>query len=547
MRQISFSILLLLFVVSIQSQESTQSYKFRIYLKDKGLTDYTISEPERFLSKQSIQRKINQGIVVDETDLPISSDYFNLISLAGGKVVSHSKWFNTIVVQLNDSSKINNFLNLSFVDSAKYVWRGSEAILNKAMRPRLSFTDFSLSHKLDNWGQSEAQFEMHNATKMYKSTFAGRGINVAIIDAGFTNVDVIPYFMANNIVEYKSFVPDGEVMVDSDHGTRVFSTISGLVPGKILGSATGANFYLFQSEEVATEFPIEEDYWVRAVEYADSVGVDVINSSLGYNSFDDNQLNYSHEHLDGRSSIMTLAADMAYAKGMIVVTSAGNEGSKPWQKISVPGDATNALTVGAVGIDSIIAPFSSKGFTADNRIKPDVVSVGSGTITIGRTGDIEPSNGTSFSAPFMAGMVATLWSINPDINRSDLLDIIRQSSDRYHNPDSVYGNGIPNIGIAMAKVLESLPIHHDKYIDANFEIVKNDDSSSFEITLVDPKFDANLHYVTLLDENGDILMQQLMKESKQRMMMGDELNGKNKSLYIVITAPDKQKTIRFKL
>ena len=547
MKKITSTILLFLSTIHLLSaQDVKQSYKFRLYLKDKGNTEYSLSEPEKFLSKQSIERKNRQNVAIDEADIPISNDYFNLITLAGGEVISFSKWFQTIVVQLNDSSQINEFLNLSFVDSAKYVWRGSSKRLSKPVRPRLAFSDFTLNMGAQDFGRSDAQFALHNATNMYKSSFSGRGMNIAVIDAGFTNVDVIPYFSGSQIVEHKSFVPYGETMVDSDHGTRVLSTILSLVPGKIRGSANGANFYLLQSEEVSTEFPVEEDYWIRAVEYADSVGVDVINSSLGYSDFDDKELNYSHEQLDGRTAIMSLAADMAFDKGMIVVTSAGNEGNKPWQKISVPGDAAKALTVGAVDSEGNIASFSSKGYTADNRMKPDVVSVGRGTTTIGRTGEVGSANGTSFSSPFMAGMVATLWSINPQIDRGELLDIIKQSGDRYHNPDSVFGNGIPDMGVAMAKVLQSLPTHDNQYIDKYIKLIKNEDGS-IDLTVGESKFDPKLYVVSVIDEDANMILQKQLDNSNIRLMVGEELNAQMESLFVVVTAPDIQKVIRLKL
>ncbi len=539
-------LLSLILFLSAYAQDVAQSYKFRLYLNDKGHTEFNISEPDKFLSNESIERKKRQGVDIDESDLPISNDYFNLISLTGGKVVSYSKWFKTIVIQINDSSRIDDFTKLSFVDSAKYVWRGPEKRVNIPVRPRLSFSDFSIDKETNDFGKSNEQFKLHNAEDMYKSTLSGRSMKIAVIDAGFTNADVIPYFMSNQIADYKSFVPDSEIMVDSDHGTRVFSTISGIVPGKLIGSAAGASLYLLQSEDVSSEFPVEEDYWVRAVEYADSVGVDVINSSLGYSSFNDSQLNYTHKQLDGRTAIMSLAADMAFDKGMIVVTSAGNEGSNPWQKISVPGDAEKALTVGAVDVDGVIASFSSKGLTADNRIKPDVVSVGRGTITIGQTGLVGPANGTSFSSPFMAGMVATLWSINPEINRGDLLNIIRESGDRYANPDSVYGNGVPDMKLAMSKVLKTLPFQSSIYNDGKFLIEKAEDAV-YSINILDSVFDSNLHTVSIVDEDANIVLQQHMESNSLRLLIGNELVSQSNSLYMIITSPDSQNIIRFKL
>jgi subtilisin family serine protease len=213
---------------------------------------------------------------------------------------------------------------------------------------------------------------------------------------------------------------------------------------------------LLRSEDVVSEFPVEEDFWVRAIEYADSIGLDLINTSLGYNKFDDKDLSYSHDDLNGEISLMTRAADLAYDKGMLIVVSAGNEGNKQWQKTTPPGDGKNVLAVGAVGTDSIIASFSSHGIMADGRIKPDLVSVGSQTITIGKDGSIGRTNGTSLSSPFLAGLIASLWSVNPELHRSQLIDIIKRSSDKYESPDSVYGYGIPNFQKALVEVLKTI-------------------------------------------------------------------------------------------
>jgi subtilisin family serine protease len=226
----------------------------------------------------------------------------------------------------------------------------------------------------------------------------------------------------------------------------------------MVGSAPEASYYLLRSEDSKSEFPVEEDYWVRAIEYADSIGLDIINTSLGYSHFDDKALSYTHNDLNGEVSIMSRAADLAFEKGMIVIVSAGNEGEDEWQKSTPPADAKNVIAVGAVSTDSVIAPFSSHGFMADGRIKPDLVSVGRRTITIGEDGTIGRTNGTSLSSPFLAGLITSLWSVNPELHRSKLLDIIIKSADRYENPDTVYGYGIPDFQKALREVEKTLLI-----------------------------------------------------------------------------------------
>ncbi len=445
---------------SSQEQETfnnTQFYKFRIYLKDKGYNEYTLEDPSPYLSQKSIERKRVQKVEVEETDFPISNDYFSLLQKAGGKVVSHSKWFKTIVVRVNDSLKINEISSLSFVDSVQYVWRGSIGNYDKSLRPRINQNITLRDHPTDTvYGYCNDQFKLHNATLLLNSGYRGKGIEIGVIDAGFTNFDVIPAFNTTNFLGYSNFVPEGDIFSSSAHGTKVLSTMAVDIPGLMMGSAPDASYYLLRSEDVASEFPVEEDYWVRAIEYADSIGLDLINTSLGYNNFDDIELSYSHNDLNGETSLMSRAADLAYEKGMLIVVSAGNEGNKQWQKSTPPGDAKNVIAVGAVGTDSLIASFSSHGIMADGRVKPDLVSVGKHAITISEDGTIGKTNGTSLSSPFLAGLIASLWSVNPELHRSEIIDIIKRSSDRYEKADSIYGYGIPDFQKALTEVQKTI-------------------------------------------------------------------------------------------
>ena len=537
----------LFFCITLSAQNTQLQYRFRVYLKDKGNTLSLFSEPEKFLTPKAIERKKQQQVKIDQSDLPISPDYFSQLRNVGGKTISHSKWFKTIVIQLKDSSQIGAVLQLPFVDSARYVWRGIERNLRNPLRPRLGWTDCpDKSGQEHSFGLTIKQFALHNAQQMVLSGFTGTGINVAVIDAGFTNADVIPQFGEVNLEGFKNFVPENEIFASSDHGTKVFSTMAVNLPGIMVGSAPSATYYLLRSEDATSEFPVEEDYWVRAVEYADSIGVDLINSSLGYTAFDDTTLNYKPENLDGKTSFMTLAADKAYEKGMILVTSAGNEGNKPWQKISAPADAQHVLTVGAVGTDSIIASFSSKGLTADNRLKPDIVSAGKGTVTIGYNGQIDFTNGTSLSSPFVAGLVASLWSINPGMNRAEVLDIVKRSSDRYNRPDSVYGYGIPDFGKAVKTVLNRLEPREKSFTEDCFSILRSA-KDSFEITLTEPDFSFDAYKVTVLDESGNPIAKYGFENERLTVPVQQEVKKADQFIHFVLKSPSTQKTIRFKL
>jgi len=523
-------------------------YKFRVYLSDKGETGYSLQEPDRFLSERAIERKKRQQVMIDAADFPISRDYFTLMEEAGAKVVSHSKWLKTVTVQVEDSQKIKQIASLPFVDSVKYVWQGHSRSYRSMVRPRLSRIDcHDQAASGDIFGITGAQFLMHRADKLVKAGFQGKGMTVGVIDAGFTNFDVIPWFETVRLREVMNFVPGGEILAASDHGTKVVSTMAANLPGVMMGSAAEASYWLLRSEDTTSEFPVEEDYWVRAIEYADSLGLDVINTSLGYYHFDDTLLNYTHADLTGTVSLMSLAADMAYDKGMLVVVSAGNEGNKPWQKSTPPGDARNVLAVGAVGTDSLIASFSSRGQMADGRLKPDLVSVGNATITIGQEGSIGMTNGTSLSSPFLAGLATSLWSINPDLHRARLIQVIKESSNRYSRPDSVYGHGIPDFQQAMKKVLETLAVH-PQMVEEDGWSIRPDGATHYRVTLLVPEYSADAYSFRLLDESGNVISAHTFGENESTLVpLPAVVRKNNRFIHFVTDDPLTQRTYRIKL
>lgn len=545
-----FVFLLSLFTLfsSGQTSQHPQYYKFRVYLKDKGNTPHSPHNPGIFLSGRAIERKKKEKVEIDESDLPISRDYFTLVEKAGGKIITHSKWFTTLVVEVSDSLGIGNIESLSFVDSVKYIWRGNRLPVGERARPRL--VPLACDEKVGadtEYGFTDAQFRMHNAAIMADAGFRGKDMVVGVIDAGFTNFDVIPRFESVRLGGYMDFVPSGSIFASSDHGTKVLSTMATDLPGVMMGSAPEATYWLLRSEDTTSEFPVEEDYWVRAVEFADSLGVDIINTSLGYNFFDDKLLNYTHAELDGRVSMMSQAADIAYEKGMLIVVSAGNEGNKSWQKITPPADAKTVLAVGAVGTDSIIASFSSHGLTADSRIKPDLVSVGRETVTIGRDGAIGHTNGTSLSSPFLTGLITSLWSVNPTLHRSELIDIVKRSSDRYLRPDSVYGYGIPDFHQAMKEVLEKLENYPQKVTDHGWDI-RPESSGDYVVSLSEPVFSPSSYSFRVLDESGSLISTYRFKEDNTLLVpLQDRIRRDNRFLYFVTEEPFKQRIYKVEI
>ncbi len=436
-------ILLTFFIIYNLNISASDGYMFRIQLKDKGKTSCTIDKPEKFLSKRAIDRRKRQGISINNSDLPISSEYINIIQKLGCTVVAKSKWLETVSIYCADSSFVNKVNQLTFVDGSTFVWKGDTT---HTISKELTRTKRSVEKPKNEYGYSEVQIKTVTGDFLHHEGYKGKGMEIAIIDGGYTNLNDILLLDNVSIKGIKDFVFDGDdILKSSDHGLKVLSVLGANRPEIFVGSAPEAKYWLLRSEDSRSEFPVEEDYFAAAAEYADSVGVNIINASLGYHTFDFPAKSYTHEQLDGKTAYVTKAAQVAVSKGIFVEISAGNDATNVWGKIGFPCDAPNVLTVGAIARDSTIASFSSRGLTADGRIKPDVVAVGLGTAVITGTGEVELANGTSFSGPIMSGLAACLWQSAPTLTNLELLDIIRKSADRYTTPDGVYGYGIPNM------------------------------------------------------------------------------------------------------
>ena len=415
--------------------------KYRNSLKDKAATDYSLQKPEMYLSKKSIERRKRQGLEIDSTDLPVCKKYVDAIRKKGVHVLVTGKWDNFVTVSCNDSMLIAEIAGLPFVRSTERVWRGvakraseRDSLINKPLR-----TD-SL------YGPAITQIKMSHADRLHEAGFKGQGMTIAVIDAGFHNVDKIEAMKNINILGTRDFVnPEADIYAESSHGMSVLSCMAMNQPNVMIGTAPEASYWLLRSEDEYSENLVEQDYWAAAIEFADSVGVDLVNTSLGYYSFDDPTKNYRYRDLNGHYALMSREAAKAADKGIVVVCSAGNSGSGSWKKITPPGDAENVITVGAVNKYGVLAPFSSVGNTADGRVKPDVVAVGLGSDVMGTDGNLRHANGTSFSSPIMCGMVACLWQACPELTAKGIIELVRWSGDRAVFPDNIYGYGIPDL------------------------------------------------------------------------------------------------------
>ncbi len=426
---------------------STDTLKYRICFTDKNATTYSIKHPETFLSKKSIARRLKQNLAIDSTDLPVCKKYVEALRSKGVHVLVTGKWDNFATVSCNDSLLINEIARLPFVRTTEKVWQGKVMVATK----RDTLTNHP-QHSDSFYGPATAQIEMSRANLLHDAGFKGQGMTIAVIDAGFHNADKIEAMKNIRILGSHDFVnPAADIYSESSHGMSVLSCMAMNQPNIMVGTAPEASYWLLRSEDEYSENLVEQDYWAAAIEFADSVGVDVVNTSLGYYSFDDSSKNYRYRDLDGQHALMSREASKAADKGMIVVCSAGNSGSGTWKKIATPGDADNVLTVGAIDKNKLLAPFSSIGNTVDGRVKPDIMAVGLRADVMGTDGKLRFANGTSFSSPIMCGMVACLWQACPNLTAKEVIELVRSVGDRADYPDNIYGYGIPDIWKAYQK------------------------------------------------------------------------------------------------
>jgi hypothetical protein len=444
MRKLISFLAIALLATGASAQQDT--LKYRISLKDKVATEYSLKKPEKYLSAKAIERRRKQNLPIDSTDLPVCRKYIDEIRKQGVKIVVTGKWDNFVTVSCNDTTLIDRIAALPFVLSTEKVWISPGAGKPSMATERDSVLNQPTIHPDSIYGRAITQIQMSNGDKLHEAGFKGQGMTIAVIDAGFHNVDKITAMQNIRILGTKDFVnQQADIFAESSHGMSVLSCIGMNRPDIMTGTAPEASFWLLRSEDEYSEHLVEQDYWSAAVEFADSVGVDVINTSLGYYSFDDKSKNYKYRDLDGRHALMSRQASHIADKGMILVCSAGNSGAGSWKKITPPGDADNVLTVGAIDKRAVLATFSSVGNTADHRVKPDVVAVGVGSDVIRTDGNQGRANGTSFSSPIMCGMVTCLWQACPTLTAKEVIELVRRSGDRAGFPDNIYGYGVPDM------------------------------------------------------------------------------------------------------
>jgi len=412
-----------LYLFPLFAMADTTEYYYWVTFRDKVGSENYLRQPDVFLSKRSILKKYAAGAGITMDDVPVSNNYIKQLDLKGLSVPFTSRWLNAAFVITKDTKIIKDVSKLDFVTSVVPLGYKVLGVSSPAESEESgTMEEKSIPVKTEpmpknKYGAAQDQITQIKIDALHRKGFIGQDVQIAILDAGFYKANKMQLFdslfLQGRIIKTFDFVDhEADVYDDDDHGMQVLSCIASNREGVMIGSAPGANYLLFRTEDANVEMPYEEAYWIRAAEQADALGVDVITSSLGYNTFDDERYNHKISDLDGKTTLISRAAEIAAKRGILVVSSAGNEGDNSWKKLTVPADSEHVIAVGAVDKDGDVAGFSSRGPAADGRIKPDVAALGKRTAVASASGYIVKSNGTSYSAPIMAGALATAMQYN---------------------------------------------------------------------------------------------------------------------------------------
>lgn len=429
-----------------------------VYLKDKQDVENSVANPTTILTQKAIDRKNRHHIVIDARDVPVNETYISQLKGATGiTVMAKSKWINAVHVRGSEID-INNLLtSFSFIDHIEFADKSLNASKSVQQKQQSKFTETLTTF---NYGSAGNQIQMIKGDQLHLANYTGTGMTIAVLDGGFKNVNTMLAFQrlrdAGNILGDYDFVNrDDDIYTNAtgNHGTWVLSTMAGYLQDQYVGIAPDASYYLFTTEDGPNENPVEESYWVEAAERADSLGVDVINSSLGYTTYDNPNYSYTTADMDGNTAFITKGANIAFEKGMLVVNSAGNSGNDSWQIVGAPADSPNVLTVGAVNASGDYVSTSSVGSAIQPSQKPDVVAQGQASAIITENDVIATANGTSFSSPIMAGGIVCLWQALPDKTNAEIMQLVRESASQYNTPDYLLGYGIPDLQLALSSAL----------------------------------------------------------------------------------------------
>ena len=460
-------VLLLLAGLLLAPESEAQFSRYIVRFKNKGGTPYTLANPLAYLSQRAIDRRTRYAISVDSTDLPVNPSYVNQVrSIPNVTLLNVSRWINGVTIQTTDPAAISAINALPFVQSASGIAARDGSGRNQINKFEEVLEALPSTERIEgttadyfNYGTaSYNEIHLHNGEFLHNIGLRGQGMQIAMMDNGFNNYTGLRAFDSINangqVLGTWDFVArEANVANDGSHGMNCLSTIAANIPGQFIGKAPKASFWLYQTEDNASEYPIEEFNWVCGAERADSAGADVVSTSLGYYTFDNASLNYTYANMNGNTTISANGADLAAKKGLLLFLAAGNEGNGSWRYIITPSDADSVVAVGAVSSSGAVGGFSSYGPSSDGQVKPDMASIGVSALVQSTLNTIGTSNGTSFACPNMAGLGTCLWQGFPEFNNMRIVRALQQAGHKASNPDDRVGYGIPNMKTAFSSLL----------------------------------------------------------------------------------------------
>lgn len=527
-------LVILLFSLSASAQVN----RYMVFFKDKAGTPFTVANPNQFLSEKAIERRVKQAISITEQDLPVNPSYVQDVAETGASVFFATRWMNGVLVQC-DAALITSVLALPFVSRVEFA--APQQRLQKSGR----FKGFFRGRESEPGGaQTRVQLSMLGIPEMHADGFHGEGMTIAVLDGGFPGVNTTAPFQEifsegryDGAVSHDFVRNTGNVFQYDDHGTKVLSVIAADVADQFTGGASQANFQLYVTEDGSSEYRIEEYNWLFAAERADSAGVDIISSSLGYYDFDEASMNYSTGQMDGKTAVVTRAAQMAADRGIIVVTSAGNEGNIPsWRIITAPSDGVDVVAVANVNAQGAASPSSSRGPSSDQRIKPDLAALGSGVTVIQSSGAIGSASGTSLAAPLITSLIAGVWQKYPGYTAKEIVAALKKTASRSGNPDNIVGYGIPTY-VAVSNYL-------DRESEAVFDVYPNPAFDTLTISPADPDEFPSCK-IELVSNLGQIIASEEVSFTWTNNAFRADISNLSSGIYFVrLTTPDRKLVYR---
>lgn len=510
MKRFLFFICFLLSCTLLLAQNA--QYAYEVHFTDKGNTPYSLSDPGGYLSARSITRRNKYNITIDSTDLPVNTTYTDsILAKTDGILHLTSKWLNLCIILVNDTNDVLSLDTLSFVSGYKRVGYYPFGL---HQRPQTGQDQVLDDLDTNFYAAAWTQIHLCHGEYLHQQGYMGEGMLIAVIDVGFENASNISFYdslrQQDRVLDTFNFKQhNGDVFSSGIHGTKILSCMAAYAPESFVGTAPKAMYALYATDDETTENSIEMDNWLAAAERADSIGADIITTSLGYNTFDDNANSLTYEQLDGKTTIAAKAANMATQKGILVLTSAGNEGMTSWHYMLTPGDADSALTVGAVNSSKEVASSSSYGPNAAGVLKPDVCAHGVATASISPEGEIVTGSGASYATPIMAGLAACLMQAFPNKTPFEIRQLIRSVSDHYTSPDEHIGYGVPDFEMALQpSAVDNI------HPEGNYTVYPNPANSTLNITF--NQSPAGPLQITIADISGRILM----KENRNGIISG---------------------------